>query len=141
MKIKAIAAVFKRNKSLTVYDDENGEQWISNGAAMYSMRGMPPLTPETVLKIFDVPADKHSDWICQECELPKIMSLSGFVKWETEIEPEKINIEYFGDKYWLFPDGDKIYALNEEYLKPLLDEREYLVYGKRTNETGGLWLQ
>ncbi len=58
MKFKMIAAVFKRNKFLRILTMPNGIQWITNGSALYSMSGMPRMTPEMVLKIFDIPEDK-----------------------------------------------------------------------------------
>ena len=140
MKLKTIAALFKRNKHLIIYTTPDGEQWVSNGIAMYSMRGMPRMSPEVVLRIFDIPPDKHNDWIRNECEMPTTINYADNVNDETDIEPLKINIEWFGNNYWLFPDGRRIYSFNEDYIKPLLDESEYLTYHKRETENGGFVL-
>ncbi|MDR1060900.1 MAG: hypothetical protein LBL83_06755, partial [Clostridiales bacterium] len=45
------------------------------------------------------------------------------------------SIGWFGNSYWLFPDGRSIYSVNGDYIKPLLDEPDYLTFHKR--ETGG----
>jgi hypothetical protein len=140
MKLKTIASIFNRNKRLIIYTAPNGEQWISNGFAAYSLRGMPYLTPEVALRIFDVPADKHNKWICEESELPAAIGFEDNVPGEADIEPLKINIEYFGVNYWLFPDGRRIYSFNEDYIKPLLDEPDYLTYHKRETSGGGFVL-
>jgi hypothetical protein len=140
MKLKTIAALFSRNKRLNIHTDDNGEQWIGNGIAAYSLRGMPHMTPDTVLRIFDVPADKQHKWITDESEMPTAVSFKDKVRKETEIEPLKINIGYRGVKYWLFPDEQRIYSFREDYIKPLLDEPDYLTYHKRETEGGGFVL-
>jgi len=142
MKLKTIATLFKRNKRLVIYTAPNGEQWVCNGVAMYSMRGMPRMTPEIILRIFDVPPDKHGGWICNESELPPAIDCRDNIGAddETAIEPLKINIEYFGNNYWLFPDGRRLYSFNEDYIKPLLDEPDYLTYHKRETMGGGFML-
>lgn len=140
MKLKTIAALFKRNKRLTIYTTIEGEQWLSNGVAMYSMRGMPKMTPEVILRIFDIPPDKHNDWICNESEMLTVIDYSDSMDGEAVIEPLKINIEWYGDNYWAFPDGRRIYTFNEDYIKPLLDEPDYLTYHKRETVGGGFVL-
>lgn len=141
MKLKTIAALFKRNKQLTIYRTPGGGQWIGNGVAMYNMRGMPHMTPETILRIFDIPPDKHKDWICNESEMPTAIDYAdGVGGAESDIESLKINIEWRGDNFWLFPDGRRVYSFNEDYIKPLLDEPDYLTYHKRETTGGGFVL-
>lgn len=60
MKIKALAALCKKGKSITILDetDENGQvtrQWICCGTAVYPLDGMPEVTEDTILSVFDVP--------------------------------------------------------------------------------------
>lgn len=140
MKLKTIASIFRKNKNITIFTTEDGEQWIGNGAVMYSMSGLPYMTPEIILRIFDVPPDKHNTWICNESEMPKVVNYSDSTNNESEAEPLKINIEWFGTNYWLFPDGRRIYSINEDYIKPLLDESDYLTYYKRETINGGFVL-
>jgi hypothetical protein len=140
MKLNTIASLFKKNKRLDIYTSECGEQWISNGAALYSLSGMPHLTPETVLRIFDVPPDKHAAWICDEKELPTTIDFSDVTESETIIEPIKLNIEWDEYRYRLFPDGERIYTIRADYIKPLLDEPDYLTYQKRETSGGGFVL-
>lgn len=142
MKIKVIATLFKRNKRLIIYNTPNGEQWLCNGVAMYAMRGMPRLTAGMILRIFDIPPDKHDEWICEESEFPLGIDCRDNISDEitTAIEPMNININYYGNNYWLFPDARRIYSINEDYIKPLLDEPEYLTYHKRVTAGGGFML-
>lgn len=140
MKLKTIASIFNRNKRLVIYTANNGEQWISNGAAIYSLRGMPHMTPEIILRIFDIPPDKHKGWLCSEEELPTVIDFSDCTNAESEVEPGKINVEWFGESYYLFPEGRRIYTVKESYIKPLLDEPDYLSYHKRQTPGGGFVL-
>ena len=141
MKLKAIASLFNRNKRLVIFNaPDGGGQWIGNGMAAYSLSGMPHMTPDIVLRIFDVPPDRYSKWLCEETELPTAIDFSNNDPEESDIEPLKVNIEWFGDNYWLFPDGRRIYSFNEDYIKPLLDEPDYLTYHKRQTAGGGFVL-
>lgn len=92
MKLKAIAAIFKRNKRLNILVMPNGTQWITNGVALYSMSGMPELTPAMVLKIFDIPEDKQGEWTCEVKPMPESMCeicTNGFYTTESLLEPKK----------------------------------------------------
>jgi hypothetical protein len=140
MKLKAIAAIFRHNKQLEIFNTPEGEQWVCNGVAMYSMRGMPHMSPEIVLRIFDVPPDKRSEWICRESEMPTVIDYSDGSASEEGIEPMVIRIGWYGIGYWLFPDGWRIYSFDEDYIKPLLDEPDYLTFHRRETENDGFVL-
>lgn len=140
MKLNKIASIFKRHKRLIIYTGDFDDQWISNGEGMYCMRGMPKMTTSIVLKIFDVPPDKHTSWLCEESEMPKAIDFSDYIDDELEIEAEKITFSYRGIDYWLFQSDDKVYSINAEYIKPLLDESDYLKFYKRETTGGGFVL-
>lgn len=136
MKLNKVASIIKKNKRLVIYTASNGAQWISNGMAAYSMAGMPHLTKEIVLKIFDVPQDKQGGWICTETELPSGIDFESAIQQEREIEPMKIFIDWMGDVYWLFKDGKQIYTIKEEFIKPFSDNQEYITYFRREMHGG-----
>ncbi len=146
MKIVYIASplagdVLSNTEKARVYCRMAYEQSVNPVAShLYSMRGMPHMTPEVILRIFDVPPDKHNDWICNESEMPTVIDYDDCARVETDIEPLKINVEWCGDNYCLFPDVRRIYSFNEEYIKPLLDEPDYLTYHKRETASGGFVL-
>ena len=54
MKLKDIAAICKKRKHLTLYT-ENGQQYISDGAACYKLMGLPMVTLDELLTLFDIP--------------------------------------------------------------------------------------
>lgn len=134
MKLKAIAAIFKRNKHLNILTLPSGAQWITNGVAMYSMSGMPELTPAMVLKIFDIPEDKQGEWTCEVKPMSESVCeicTNGFFATELLLEPKKSTIEYGGVTYSLLSNNDDIIAVDEKYLKPLYDDMEYMQFYKR----------
>lgn len=61
MKLKQIESILKRNKNVTMYDT-NGAQWLGDGGALYPVFGMPKLSAENLLTMWDVPEDKRSKW-------------------------------------------------------------------------------
>ena len=127
MKIKAIASAFKRNKHLIIYTTPNGGQWIGNGNALYSMEGMPELTAEQVLQMFDVPEEKRADWFCDTMQMPEFFCRDDFCN-GTEFKQLKTALEIDGNTLLLFESGGEIYAFNERLLSPLYDEIETLLY-------------
>ena len=139
MKLNKIAALFKRNKHLTIYNTENGEQWISNGYAIYSMRGLPQVTPTTVLRLFDVPSNKHKGWTCKAEDLPEFVIVQDSISDEINIEPYKLTLQQADNRYWIFSYGAEIHAINEDYLNPLLNG-EYITFHKRKDNDGNFML-
>ncbi len=139
MKFKMIAAVFKRNKFLKILTMPNGVQWITNGSALYSMAGMPKLTLEMVLKIFDIPEDKQADWNCEEADMPeglREICADDFHISKIPLEQMRAAVGW-NDVTYLFLKGmDDIFAVDENLLKPLYDNLEYLRLFKCTLRGG-----
>lgn len=134
MKLKAIAAIFKRNKHLNILTMPNGTQWITNGVALYSMSGMPELTPAMVLKIFDISEDKQGEWTCEVKPMPENMCeicTNGFFTTESLFETKKTTIEYGGVTYSLLSNKDDFIAIDKKYMKPLYDDMEYMQFYKQ----------
>ena len=101
---------------------------------MYSMSGMPELTPAMVLKIFDIPEDKQGEWTCEVKPMPESMCeicTNGFYTTESLLEPKKTTIEYGGVTYSLLRNSDDMIAIDEKYLKPLYDDMEYMQFYKQ----------
>lgn len=135
MKLKAIAATFKRNKFLRIWNAPNGEQWIGNGAALYKMSGMPELTPAVILKIFDIPEDKQAEWNCELEEMPANMlelCKDEFYKPEQQFEQMKIGVDWLGKTLLFLKNPFDIIAVDEKFVKPLYDDIDYLQFIKRT---------
>ena len=143
MKLKTIASLFNRNKRLIIYTDSDsgGEQWISNGHAIYRLSGLPHMTAEAMLKIFDVPEDKRTKWHCEESELPtSVINFEDYEHGEVETTPLRISIGVFGTGYRFFVDGKRIHSIDDDYINPLRDDPTYLSFHKRETVKGGFVL-
>ena len=59
MKFNKVAAICKNAKRVSLFtdtgknSDEVRAQWLGDGIGMYLLEGMPIMTPEEVLRIFD----------------------------------------------------------------------------------------
>lgn len=134
MKLKAIAATFKRGKFLRIYTMPNGEQWIANSGAMYKMSGMPQLTPAIILKIFDIPEDKQAEWNCELADMPEHLRElcdDNPYKPEQTLEQMKISVEYYGITQIFLKHQNNIIAVDEKLAKPLYDDVDYLRFALR----------
>ncbi len=138
MKLKAIATIFKRFKYLRIWYMPDGEQWITNGAAVYSMEGMPTLTPAAVLKIFDVPEDKQEEWNCDVEPMPEeLCEICGDYRTEKiPLEPKETRVQYNGITHLILSGGNDIVSIDEKYAKPLYDDMDYLRYFKCNLKSG-----
>lgn len=126
MKIKAIASAFKPKKTAVIKDvADSGVQWITNGAAFYSMDGMPKFTPTSLLKIFDIPEEKQAEWTSEQTSVSRYIIDDSK---DYELEEMKMQIKWLGETYIFLKDEHSIFAINEQYLKPLYDEWDYLRY-------------
>ena len=139
MKLKTIASIFKKHKHLRILTMPNGAQWITNGYALYSMAGMPDLTPPLILKIFDIPEDKQPEWHCTVEEMSE--NIIGLCTDNYEIPAisltqMKVSIEWCGSTYLLLSGGGDIFAVDEKFVKPLYDDIEYLRFYKRDMPDG-----
>ncbi|MCL1924546.1 MAG: hypothetical protein FWF50_03060 [Defluviitaleaceae bacterium] len=131
MKLSKVASIFKKNKKLIIFTDKNGTQWISNNFAMYSMRDMPQLTPEMILRFFDVSKEKIEEWEYKTEEMPPMFEAELFSEHKEQIKFMQIFINWYGDDYTFFIDNNEVYSIKSEYLKPLLGkENEYLEFYK-----------
>lgn len=72
MKLNKVVAVCKAVKTahLIAKLDEGGtisRQFVSDRKAVYPMDGLPLLDETSILSVFDIPKDKHSEWLTK-CE-------------------------------------------------------------------------
>lgn len=138
MKFKAIASAYKADKRLVVINDPNGKQWISNGAAIYSLEGMPVMNPMSILAVFDIPEEKREEWTTREedmndevaylCENNQLFD-------ENALEMMTAEVKWNGRTCVFLKHNNEIYSINEKYLKPLYDSLEYLrFFVKKTRD-------
>lgn len=72
MKLKKIMSLCKKINRVIIFQEWTAgrdseiihRQFISNGNAVYKVEGLPALTKETILRIFDVGEEKWDSWHC-----------------------------------------------------------------------------
>jgi hypothetical protein len=120
MKLKGIAATFRKHKQFTLYTAPSGEQWIGDYLASYKLEGLPKMTAESLLVMFDIPADKREEWQTEEKPMSSDEAeFSNTFAGEEYTEMLPLRLEFNGELIYLFAVENEIYGVNEDYIKPL----------------------
>ena len=96
MKMKSIVSICKHSKIFYLFDDENGMQWLGDGGAIYPLLKMPPLNPENIFTIFDIPGKQAIDMLVKQKPIPESIDLQDVAKCEEILTPHKMEIRYNG---------------------------------------------
>ena len=68
MKLKAIEKICKAAKTVILWPTEDGRVFAGDGRAFYLLPdALSKISASDMLDVFDVPADKQSDWSAREC--------------------------------------------------------------------------
>lgn len=123
MKIKAIAALMKKKRRISIFDDEkNGVQWISDGYAAYPLYGLPELDGDTLLTVLDVPEKEREKYIVRRGMLPRAPCFSDTDGTERRLPPPAlISIGYGGEVLAPARTSLGLAFYNPEYLRPVSD--------------------
>ena len=140
MKIKAIEAICKAHKHITLCNTERG-QWIGVGSAAYPLRNIPMLTEDHLFAIFDIPEDKQSRfYIESKSELPSEYDFSDATKYENLLEPYPIEISAYGGIIVPIVTSLGVVFINKKYLKPFEDSERGVDLYERVNDAGRLYI-
>ncbi len=86
MEIKRIINLCKSSNGLILYENE-GEQWISDGYALFPLTEMPLFDEETICRTYDISEKKAAKMsIRHEMKLPPRISIAGDVEGEMPCE-------------------------------------------------------
>ena len=142
MKFNKVAAICKSRKCIHIYNDpESGAQWLGDSNAFYLLEGMPRITPEECLRLFDVPESKHTDYFCKYTDLPQGIDFTDETGINSpELKTHTATIGWRGQSFQLFIDGSELYAINEEYITPFAGDLSYIRYHRREMKVGGFLL-
>ena len=126
MKNSAIAALCKKRASLYIAPESEGEgviQYIGCGAAAYAIDGMPRLTKDSVIALFDIPEEKRLGFNLVEFDIHKFI-LTGAE--EFPVTENEVRIVYMGEEYAVYHidlhSSSGSICVNTKYLKPLSAE-------------------
>lgn len=91
MKFSKITSLAKRNKTAILMRDDDGQQWLSIGSAVYRLENMPVLDEDTVLTVMGVSDDKREKWLTR-CEEESSRILKNDLPDEVEVTAEDAGI-------------------------------------------------
>ena len=141
MKIKNIAAICKKNKTIVLFEkhSESGDtviQYIGDGGAAYPVTGLPPLDTESVLTIFDVPEKDRDKYIVRTMGIPEGINFEDTDADEKPIEGEALSIVYSGKVLKPLQTRRGLVFIESRYLSPVSDVLDVLELYERIT-TGG----
>lgn len=112
MRVKKIGALCKARGICYLYDevDEDGEirrQWITNGAAMWPVSGLPMLRESNLSTLFDFQGKTVEKMLIKEAIMPEWLAgvLQDYESWENELQESSLRILSDG-KEWTALDSD-----------------------------------
>ena len=141
MKVKKIGALCKARGICYLYDEltEEGEirrQWISNGAALWPVSGLPQIRDSNLSTLFDFSAETVKKMRIAEKELPATMYAvcHDLRDGEPEMQESIIRIIRGGEELMALISGPKITWLKSALLAPCWTKETKLL--RRTREDG-----
>ena len=130
MKLKQIESILKPNKNIVLYTTE-AAQWIGDDSAMYPIYGMPHLTEENILVMWDIPEDKREKWHFRYGDSLHPSMFADSVYGEQFIERGMSCISVSGGLAEPLRTEQGILFVNQRYLKPFDDlENGYDLYAR-----------
>lgn len=121
MKIKKAFDICKKNKVISIFGNEKGEQWLSDGYAVYPIFGLPELNEDYICKLYDIndaQRDKIRFTISQTKPLIDVEDCSAD---ETPAEMWDISIIYGGKVMLPISTAEGLMFIDRVYLNPFVD--------------------
>lgn len=130
MKLKQIESILKRSKNVQIFEGGEG-QWLGDGAALYPVYGMPYLTEENLLTMWDIPEDKRSSWYFRKLADISVLDLRDNIPGEHLIERTLFPICIKGATVEPLKTETGALFINVKYLRPFDDlENGYELYSR-----------
>lgn len=138
MKLKAIEKICKASKTVILWQTEDGRVFAGDGGAFYLLPdALSKIPARDMLDVFDVPADKQSEWSARECEPSErgeeMFADSGVA--EDEVQPVEMTLGVCGDVLQPIGNAFEMHLIDEIYLKPLEDERGIRYFLRHAGDT------
>lgn len=146
MKISKIAQICKKTGQVYMLDGASHQgQWIGDGRAFYAVSGIPAMTEESILTLFDVPQERRDAWIARRMDhMPGTVSLDDYAPGEEPVGSgsDLAAIVWRGNTYRPIRTSQGIVLLPGGFLAPLMDEkaREGVVLFERKMAKGGVYI-
>lgn len=141
MKIKKAFDICKKRGIFYIYKNENEEQWLTDGSAMYPICGLPLLTEENVCRLYDITDAQRDKIAFNFLSHNPLIDVSDRTVNETDAEMWDISIAF--DGFVLIPvtTEEGILFIERGYLTPLSDMPENeMTLTKRNDELGNTYI-
>lgn len=139
MKIKAIASICKANKSLILYEGREC-QWISDGAAMFPLFGLPKMTKEHIFTMFDIPEDKRDGYYFDSRENLPLLCFEDTDNAERLLDRATLSVCARGRVLEPLKTSLGIAFINEKYLTPFGDCADGFELYERVTPSGQVYI-
>lgn len=139
MKIKSIAAICKKAKTILLYTKREEcytRQYIGDGCAAYPLEGVPELDVQNVMAIFDIQEKGREDWVIQAQPLPEDINFADTDPSEKLLDPEKVQLVQSGRVFQVFQSRQGCILIDSKYLNPVLDMQEVIEFYERVTPQG-----
>lgn len=139
MKIKDIAALCKRRKILYIVTEQGEQQYIGDAAAMYKISGLPILSGDEYMTLFDLkPKERDKMTVLHDSVSP--LDMSDYAADEQQAEAAYFTFCYGERVLMPLKAGDKLLLIEQKYLKPVADEQEYQTFWVRRDRNGNRYI-
>ena len=146
MKIKNIAGICKKRKTVVIYDrtdPETGElqQYIGDGGAIYPVYELPYVEKESLMAIFDVPEKQRDDIHFEKTELPEAYDMADAVPdGEEMVTAEDVMLISGGRTLKPLHTSDGMVFIDIKYIRPMADVLDVLEFYERKTPKGQIYI-
>ena len=116
MQFKKIISLCKREKKIILFN-EQGKQWIGNGAVFFCLDGYPAMSEENIFRVFDIKKDEESKYLLTDSD--ETAALLDFGENETaeyDLATSPYIFRCSGGDYMPRASGGELHLLDTEYL-------------------------
>lgn len=123
MKIKALAALCSKVKSIALYDDGD-RQWAGDGYAAYLLpEAFGTMSIGALTAVFDIPCDKAADMLTRRTDMPESYDTQDDGDGEEELifDTDSRILHAGRELLPCWTQSGMVYLIQAKYLKPILD--------------------
>ncbi len=144
MKLKTLAAMCKRAGIFQLYDVPNSdgeivEQWLGTPGAMYPLAGLPILSEDNLITMFDLTRKQCEDISFIREPLPAQLCFDDAQPGEVMLDREKITLGYGGRTIRPVITRGGLSFVDNEYFSPLADVIDEVELYERYSPEGGVY--
>jgi hypothetical protein len=115
------------------------EQWLGPQGALFPLSGLPCLTEENLITLFDISEKQRESLYFHHSQLPASINFDHTDEGETLLDREKCTLSYGGRTVLPLLTRGGLEFVDNDYLSPLADVAEMVELYERHTEDGGVY--